>query len=68
MALIIFKIWMVLLTAADLMIVIQILARIVLFLAGRTRSVDWTRYNKIMLTLLAAAFLPVTAVVLYLRS
>lgn len=68
MTLIIFKIWMVLLAVADLMILIQILVRIGLFIAGKARSLDWTRYNKVMLSLLAVAFLPVTAVVLYLKD
>jgi len=59
---------MVILAVADLMLVIQILTRIGLFIAGKTRSVDWSRYNKVMLSLLAVAFFPVTLTVLYLRQ
>lgn len=67
MSLIIFKIWMVLLTVLDLMLFAQIIARIALFIAGKTRDVDWTLYNRVMVSLLAVTFLPVTAIVIYLR-
>jgi len=50
------------------MLLIQIFTRIGLFIAGKTRSVDWTRYNKVMLSLLAVAFFPITFTILYLRQ
>jgi len=68
MALVIFKIWMVMLAVVDLMLIAQIIARIVLFIAGKTRSVDWSGYNRVMLGLLAVTFLPVTAMVVYLKQ
>lgn len=68
MCLFLFKLWLLLLTALDLMILIQLIARIVLFLAGRTREIDWSPYNRVMLSLLAVTFLPVTAAVRYLKN
>jgi len=56
------------LAIVDVMVIGQLLARIVLFIAGKTRSVDWSGYNRIMLGLLAVTFLPVTAMVVYLRQ
>jgi len=67
MNLIIFKIWLFLLAVIDLMLIIQILSRIALFVAGKTDNVDWTGYNKVMLSVMAVAFAPVAAAVLYLR-
>lgn len=68
MALTIFKIWLVMLAIVDFMVITQLIARIVLFIAGKTRSVDWTGYNRVMLGLLAVTFLPITAMVIYLRQ
>lgn len=68
MALMIFKIWMVLLAVTDVMLIVQVIARIILFFAGKKDRVDWTPYNRIMLGLLAVTFLPVTAMVIYLRQ
>lgn len=68
MGIVVLKIWLIVLVVIDVMLFFQAFSRVVLYIAGRTGEIDWTVYNIIMLKLLAVAFLPVTAMVLYLKK
>lgn len=67
MGIVILKIWLVVLLVADVMLLFQAFSRVVLFIAGRTGEIDWTVYNIIVLRMLAIAFIPFTAILLYLK-
>ncbi|MCQ2401080.1 MAG: hypothetical protein MJ059_04050 [Lachnospiraceae bacterium] len=68
MGIVVLKIWLIVLVVIDVMLFFQAFSRVVLYIAGRTGEIDWTVYNIIMLKLLAVAFLPITAMVLYLKK
>lgn len=67
MGIVFLKIWLTVLLVADVMLIFQAFSRVVLFIAGRTGEIDWTVYNIIVFRLLAAAFLPLSAIILYLK-
>ena len=67
MGIVILKIWLVVLLVADVMLLFQAFSRVILFIAGRTGEIDWTVYNIIVLRMLAIAFIPFTAILLYLK-
>lgn len=66
MDVILVKIWVVLLVVLELMLFVQAVGRAILYFRGKSASVDWTRYNIVMLSLLAVAFFPVTLAYLYI--
>lgn len=68
MSILLLKIWLIVLVIIDVMLIFQAFSRAVLFIAGRSGEIDWTVYNIIMFKIMAVAFLPITAVVLYLRK
>lgn len=68
MSILLLKIWLIVLVIIDVMLIFQTFSRAVLFIAGRSGEIDWTVYNIIMFKIMAVAFLPITAVVLYLRK
>ena len=67
MGIVVLKIWLVILLVADVMLLFQAFSRVILFIAGRTGEIDWTVYNIIVLRMLAIAFIPFTAILLYLK-
>ena len=68
MGTVLIKIWVFVLCVLDVMIFVQLAERALMYLRGRKDEADWTPYNKVMLTLLAVAFFPVTLCWLYITK
>lgn len=66
MAAVLVTIWVMILIVLDVMLFGQIICRAIHYFKKDSVAVDWTGYNRILLTLMAVAFFPVTLAWLYI--